>query len=478
MGSEGTSGGRLIAPIAVLGVALFALGAAGSASARAPLTLGFDDALLFESGDPAVRKNGFDMATDLRAGIVRVAVGWRGAAPSNPSPLFDPRDPSDPEYRFSAVDAAVREASSRGLEVIIHATTAPSWAEGPDRPPDARPGTWRPDPSAYGAFAVALASRYSGTFPDPIQPTKALPKVRYYQAWNEPNLPSYLAPQWSNGRAESPIVYRRLLNAFYDAVKSVDPQNTVLTAGVAPYGESGFGPRMHPVQFLRHLFCLQGRRRLRVVCGDRTRFDILADHPIDAYRPTRPADHPDDAATPDIGRIRRVLRRAIRAGTAQPRGAKPIWATELWWYTNPPTPGGVPPSRQARWIEQALYVLWQQGVHHILLQRLSDGTPTAEQGTGYGTGLVFSDGRRKPAYQAVRFPFVADRLDKRRVRVWGRPPDPGRVRIQRRARGAWRTVARVRARGRSPFSRKLALRGRARLRAVAGTQKSLIWSQR
>jgi hypothetical protein len=61
---------------------------------------------------------------------------------------------------------------------------APGWAE----PSGVAHGT-TPNPSAFGDFARAAASRYGGSF-------AGLPRVRYWQAWNEPNLNLYLKPQW------------------------------------------------------------------------------------------------------------------------------------------------------------------------------------------------------------------------------------------------------------------------------------------
>ena len=59
-----------------------------------------------------------------------------------------------------------------------------------------RRNIWAPDPGAYGRFAVAVARRYSGQFTDPLNAGTDLPRVRLYQAWNEPNLPLFLQPQW------------------------------------------------------------------------------------------------------------------------------------------------------------------------------------------------------------------------------------------------------------------------------------------
>ena len=68
-----------------------------------------------------------------------------------------------------------------------------------------------------------------------------LPRIRLLQAWNEPNLSRYLAPQsvasGDRWRAFSPVVYRELLNAFYAAVKQAVPDDLVVSAGLAPNGD-------------------------------------------------------------------------------------------------------------------------------------------------------------------------------------------------------------------------------------------------
>src|SRR5207302_5154779 len=127
------------------------------------------------------------------------------------------------------------------LEVLFTINGAPTWAEGPHRPTSAPAGTWRPDPRQLALFARAAAERYSGSFPDPQNPGQALPRVRLWQVWNEPNLDTYLNPQWvRHGHsfvASSPIQYRSLLNSAYGAIKSVHADNVVGTAGTGPYGD-------------------------------------------------------------------------------------------------------------------------------------------------------------------------------------------------------------------------------------------------
>ena len=75
------------------------------------------------------------------------------------------------------------------------------------------------------------------------------------QVWNEPNLSGQLSPQSEGTTAISPGYYREMLNASYAAVKAVDPQMLVVTAGTAPYGDPPGGNRVRPVEFWQQTLC-------------------------------------------------------------------------------------------------------------------------------------------------------------------------------------------------------------------------------
>ncbi len=180
------------------------------------------------------------------------------------------------------------------LILIVH---APSWAEGEDRPPGVRPGRWKPRSGPASDFGYAIAKRYSGSFPDPASEGPALPRVRHFQVWNEPNLT--LASQWEGDRPASAFIYRRLLNAFYRGIKSVNRSNVVVTGGTAPYGDGPGGSGVRPLLFWRTVMCLRNRDRLLPDrCPERANFDVLAHHPINTSGgPFQAALHPDDHLT-------------------------------------------------------------------------------------------------------------------------------------------------------------------------------------
>jgi hypothetical protein len=330
---------------------------------------------------------------------------------------------------------------------------------------------------------TAAARRYSGSFPDPTQPGANLPRVRYWQPWNEPNLDFYLGPQWTTvgGRltAEAPVIYRNLLNAAYSAVKAVSASNFVVTAGTAPYGDLPGGPRIPPVAFDRVLLCLKGAKRLKpTACPDKPHFDALSHHPYAIKGPLWHALIRDDAAVGDEYKIAAVLKAAQKAHHVLPRGRKRLWVSEVSWDSNPPDPQGVPINTQALWYEQAMWELWRSGVDTVLWLQIVDSPPVPNFGATYQAGLYFVDGTPKPTATAFRFPFVTHRMNRRHIEAWGRSPQAGTLMISRRRGGGWKVVKRLHLRARQVFDSTLKIRGRAVLQARVGSQTSLPWTQR
>jgi hypothetical protein len=458
-------------------------GAAGADAAAAPssLTLGLNGGGPLVSPIASVSGPWLSRATGEGAQIVRVSLPWSAVAPRVPPPGFRAADPASPGYSWASVDATVRSLTSARLQVLMFVLDAPSWAEGPGRPRGATPGAWRPSARQLGLFTRAAALRYSGRYPDPGAPGAVLPRVRYWEAWNEPNLSIYLSPQWTRraggGYAPAgPTLYRRMLNAFYASVKQVAPTDVVIGGATAPFGDRPGGSRMQPVTFWQQLLCLHGAALHGVAC-DRAHFDVLDHHPYDIAGPLVHALDPGDVSIPDMGKLTRLLRAAVRAHTVLPSGPKAVWTAEIGWTSRPPDPLGTPLVRHARWLEQALYVLWREGVSAVLWLQLSDQTlgitPTALE-----AGLYFADGRPKPATIAYRFPFLTTRQGAaRRILAWGRAPTGGRLLIEARVRRRWTVVRRVNVKRFQVFSASIHLRGPAMLRAQIGALTSLTWNQ-
>lgn len=425
---------------------------------------------------PGVRDTWFDNVEHVRAGLIRVNVNWSAVSPNKPA---DPTDPADPAYGWVPIDREVREASARGLDVMFLLNTAPKWAEGANRPRGEQPGSWKPDPVAFGKFGVALATRYSGSYPDPEGGT--LPHVDRYEAFNEPNLDFWLSPQFEGGKNTGPGLYRDLNNALAEGVKSVDPSNLIIGPALAPFGgiTEAKKTRTRPMAFIRELFCLKGRKRPKPKScpdGDRLWLDIVSHHPISVTGPpTQKAVHPDDATAGDMGKIKQATRAAEKGDNLLPTGIRrPIWVTEMWYRTKPTSPDGVSPAKQARWIEQSLYIFWKAGVSMAIYNQLRD--PQFDRDASYG--LYWHNGEAKPSATAFRFPFVVQRKSKRTLGIWGQAPSTGKLQVQRKRGKHWRTVTTLKAREGKVFKAKLRLKGKQTLRATLNGEHSLPWTQR
>jgi hypothetical protein len=452
---------------------------------RDGLVRGTSDGGLMLSQDPAIRAVAMAKSRAAAASIVRIPVNWRNLVVANPPAGFQAADPASPAYHFGRIDAAVSSASAAGLQALLVVSHAPAFAEAPNRWPYAYPGSWAPSPAALRDFAAALARRYDGAFPDPLTAGATLPRVRLLQAWNEPNLARYLEPQWiaqgRRWRAFSPLLYRQLLSAFYDGVKSVQPADTVIAAGVAPEGEPEGQGAMAPVPFLRGLLCLEG-------CPERPRFDVLAFHPLSVWDPNVPAVSALDVAISDMAKVTGLLRQAERRHTILPARPKPLWVTELNWQSAPQSPHGVPPRLQAPWISRALHRLWVAGVGLASWEFLIDPYPDLLLSNPTGAALEYSrpaglyfagvvDGRSDPALAQPKpfltgfaFPFDPLRVDRHRIRVWALLTGPGQpVQLQRLTRtGRWRTIARLRADSHGILNALVPLTGPATLRLLSG----------
>ncbi len=466
---------------------------------RGGLARGVSEGTLLLNEAAGVRELAMTRIRQTGATVVRIPVDWRTLVAKGPPASFEASSPSSPEYRFAPIDAAVISAVSAGLTPLLVVSHAPAFAEATPRWPYAYPGSWDPSPIALEQFATALARRYSGSFGDPQAPGGVLPHVTLFQAWNEPNLARYLQPQWivaeGHWRAFAPLLYRELLNGFYTGVKSVDPSDKVLAAGIAPDGGPEGVGRMQPLRFLRELLCLGGRAERAGANGDCVNpphFDVLAFHPLSVGDPDLPAASSLDVSISDAAKITRLLGQAERLGTALPEAVKPVWVTELNWESAPQSAHGVPAEKQARWISRALHRLWIAGVSLVAWQFLVDPYPgvRAETPTGgtveyprpaglYDAGVDGNpeSAQPKPFLQGFSFPFDPLRVSAKQVRVWAlltRPRQSVLLERERRPGGAWATVAHLLANRSGVLNAIVSLHGSLSLRLHSGGATSAV----
>jgi hypothetical protein len=432
------------------------------------LVRGISDGRLTENDDEVIRARAMRDVSALGASVVRLPLSWAAALPD--APPADATDPDDPAYVWSRQDAAVRSAVAAGLQPLLVISHAPVYAEAPHRWRWAARGSWAPSPSELGAFATAVARRYSGSWPDPQRPGRALPRVAAFQAWNEPNLPNYLTPQWvvRGGRwvPWAPVHYRLMLNAFAAAVRAVQPRATIVSAGLAPNGEGADGAgRMTPVRFLRAMLCLGAPPSDGPVsCPAPADFDVLAFHPLSVGDPDARARSALDVSVGDVEKVGAVLRLAERHGLLA-RPAPSLWITELNW-----TSAAIPADRRAAAVGRGLHRLWAAGAQQVTWHFLEDPPDLPDREAGLRTRGAAGplSGARKAYARGFALPFDVGRIDAGRVGAWAVPNVDGPLRLQRRRGARWVTVSRVpRARRDRPVRFVVRAGGGVRLR-VAG----------
>jgi hypothetical protein len=417
---------------------------------RRPLQTAFVDPEAFGGPDAALE---LSRARAAGASVIKVPLFWDIVARRTKPREFDPADPSDRAYDWTSVDTSLRSVRAHGLTPLVYVSSAPSWAK------RTIGGTERADPKQFAAFTLAAVRRYSGA-------TAGLPRVRLWQAWNEPN--KVPGRQFKNSAAPW---YRMMVNAFAASVYT-RPGNLVVAGALAPFGHSTV---VAPLKFMRELLCVSTGKSPHATCNDRVRFDVWTTHPYTAGGPTHHALRPNDVSLGDLPEMKAVLDAGIAARHVVSKQRPLFWVTEFSWDSKPPDPAGVPAALEGRWVAEALYRMWNAGVSLVTWFTIRDhpvGTSPYQSGL-YFAGPTAARDRPKPALTAFHFPFVAFRHPGK-VFVWGRTPSSAaeRVTVEQRGASGWRRVATLRADGAGIFSAQLRLTGKGPLRARASSPQT------
>jgi hypothetical protein len=317
---------------------------------------------------------------------LRVNLYWGG--PSGVARSKRPANavnPNDPAYDWTIYDAMVKRSAENNIKPLFSILWTPRWAGpaknmAPRRLIDLR------------NFAFAAAKRYSGSFhPTPDQP--ALPAVRHWLAWNEPNNPVFLKPQFQKigphkYRLSSPRIYAGICNAVMSGVHLTGlAGEKVACGGTAPRGNNtGTQPRasISPLPFLRGLKKAGAR------------FDVYAHHPYYQHPSESPRKPPPGPRAVTLGNINELLRELTRL-----YGNKHLWITEYGYQTNPPDRSfGVSWIKQATYLSQAFGIARANPRIDMMIWFLMKDE--ARIGNGWQSGLYTATGRRKPSWQAFR----------------------------------------------------------------------------
>lgn len=425
-------------PLAILLVAVLVIAAPRPSGAEArPFVTGV-------SGVGEYNPLSFQRTRQTGAEFVRLALDWSVVAPSAKPGSWEPTNPNDPHYDWTFIDSGVTEAVRAGLMPVLTVDGAPSWAQRCVSPPGLQASEMcDPDPAALAAFATAAARRYSGSF-------GGLPRVQYWEGLNEPNLTLFFFPQFNTaGKGLSPGLYRNLINSFYAAIKTVNPSNLVISAGLGPTEMAGYN--IGPMRFTRELLCMKGTAHPKPIkgqCAGGVHFDIFDIHPYTSGGPTHEG-RPNDVQIGDLGKLQTLLAAADKAGHIKGQFKRtPLWITEFSWDSKPPDPGGLPMKILTQWTAEAMHEAWSAGVTHFFWYSLRDEPflPNVPSSITVQSGLYFradnaQNDQPKRVLASFRFPFVAF-PGNRGLEFWGRTPTSagGRVTIQALRGGSWRQV--------------------------------------
>ena len=397
---------RRIALLAAFAAAIagLAVGAATASPNRhtAPLArtssqllVGINDEANALYGNPATA---FAALKTLRAQVLRVNLYWGGnqwaVAPKKPA---DATDPGDPAYSWAIYDRLVHYATDNNIKVVFSILFSPGWANGGQAknvaPTDAKD---------LENFAYAAAERYSGLWIPPSwqldpslgKPNTPLPKVTMWTAWNEPNNPLWLSPQYkrvgATWRVESAYQYAKICNAIYNGVHSpyLGPlQGEQVACGVTgPKGNDapkGNRPSVDPLTFLTNAKKF----------GMKT-FDVYAHHPYADKGSEAPGYKPAGAQARRIqlGNIGTLITQLTKL-----YGPKHLWITEYGYQTNPPdtTVFGISWANQALYMKQAFTMARANPRIDMMLWFLVKDEPNIG---GWQSGLQTVAGKKKPSW--------------------------------------------------------------------------------
>lgn len=384
---------------------------------------------------------------ELGARFVRVDLRWDLVATRRPEA---PRDPDDPAYDWSAYDRIVDAARANGVNLLFTVWGTPAWAADPRVAASTSFSSFATRPLSaqdFGRFGAAAVARYR-------------PRgVRHWEAWNEPNIPLFLRPQYveRDGRLVpfSAALYARMLSSFYREAKTVSPSVRICGGVTAPAGErvpASTDSRTPPLRFYAQL-ARHGRPKMDAVCH----------HPYPITPPrTRNFTGASYVDLYNLDTLIEALDRSYLRG-------KTLWLTEFGFSTE-----SVP--------QYKLFFSQTQQASFLVdaFRRVRPGNRIGiftwyiwQDNSEWKSGLLNEDGSPKRAFEAYALPATTDR---KVIRAGGSATLTGqirsaagrtRVQVQRRLPGRWINVGSLRTSADGSF--------RARLSPAATSRYRVIW---
>jgi hypothetical protein len=323
----------------------------------------------------------------LHTQVLRIGLYWGGKFGAAKSKPTDGSDPADAGYDWTLYDRTVVQAAANGIKVLFSIYGTPSWENGA--------GLNHAPVSAEDLrkFAFAAATRYSGTYP--ASDGRLLPAVRLWLAWNEPNNPVFLSPQWSKAGGkyvvQSAVDYAKICTAVYAGIHGTMISGEKVACGAtSPRGNNiptGSRPSTSPLVFLQ-----------AVKNAGLKQFDVWAHHPYYGMPNESPTTQPVGArgakatavTLANLGDLISLLTRLY--------GPKHLWITEYGYQTNPPDRQfGVSLATQAKYLTQSFAIARANPRIDLMLWFMLKDEPVL---SGWQSGLMTASGAKKPSFDA------------------------------------------------------------------------------
>lgn len=283
---------------------------------------------------------------------LRFDMAWSAAQRNGPA-----------SYDWLRFDRIVAAANRHNLKMMPILTYTPKWARKPECVDSMKCAP--ADPDAFARYTAEAVARY------------APQGIHTWEIWNEPNISSFWEPY------PDAAAYSDLLKRSYASIKSVDPQATVVSAGLAPTSNSD--GRIAPRDFLISMYGF----------GAKAYFDAVGYHPY-SY-PSLPSVLHSWSGWSQMSDLNQSIRSImIDNGDSN----KQVWGTEFGVPTG--GRGDVNETLQAQSYRDAIEQIndkpWMATLFIYTYRDLSNDPSTVES----FFGMIRFDGAKKPAYYELR----------------------------------------------------------------------------
>jgi hypothetical protein len=345
---------------------------------------------VFIYNDDIGREAALRAARSMGITTLRLNILWWQAVPL--SQRNSANVPANPAYNFSLWDAAIKRAKAYGIKSQIDlAGDPPTYACGNKRAPYDCDG-YKPNVKLWKDFVGAAAAHFKH-------------KVKRYSLWNEPNWYTWISPH-----KRAPLIYRKLLQTGYKAIKRKNKKAEVVAGELAPHFQKGISTP--PLQFIREMVCV--KKNLKPIkgakkkCKGKLKFDAFATHPYDfEHKPLKKRANKDELTVANLPALTKLLGKLRKKGRITTKKKKfPIYLTEYGYMvgTNPAVrqERRFPEAKRAKWLVQA----WQRAADTPRIKQMMHydfvSSPLGSPDGYFDMGLLQNNGVPRQSYFSLR----------------------------------------------------------------------------